>query len=260
MTHTTEILTSFASHILSFARTHNPPLPNLIGIELLNEPQPGAHGDTLKEWYRGAFRAIRAIDPNLPIYIGDCWMPEEYAAFAKSASTPFVVLDHHLYRCFTAGDIATPAAEHARRLRDRNAGTPAAFARARGELEGAGGALIVGEWSAALNPGSLQGVGGDGERGAKRDFVEAQLALFEEHCAGWFFWTYKKEKGRDTGWSFRDAVDAGVIPASLGGRQLGVSRGIQGRDERKAKARDSALGAFASAGTLMATELTGRPR
>lgn len=213
MTHTTHILSTFVAHITSFARSQDPPLPNLIGIELLNEPQPGPHNDALKRWYLDAFRAIRSIDPDLPLYISDSWMTDTYAAYIKSTETPFVVLDHHLYRCFTAEDISTTASEHARRLSDPHEGTPDMFSRVAKELESAGGALVVGEWSGALNPGSLHGA--SDERAEKGAFVRAQLQLYEKHCAGWFFWTYKKEQVGDTGWSFRDAIEADVFPSDF---------------------------------------------
>ncbi|KAI0367432.1 glycoside hydrolase [Pilatotrama ljubarskyi] len=239
MAHTIHVLSALVAHLTRFARSHDPPLPNLVGIELLNEPQPGAADEALKRWYRDAFRAIRAIDPDLPLYISDSWRTDDYAGFVKAADTPFVVLDHHLYRCFTSGDIATPAAEHARRLRDTNDSTAQMFARAAGELEGAGGALVVGEWSAALNPGSLHGASDECQ--AKRDYVDAQLQLFDRHCAGWFFWTYEKESRGDTGWSFRDAVDAGVFPLEFR-RYVGTPRADGASDARRDQARDKALG------------------
>ncbi|KAI8974824.1 glycoside hydrolase superfamily [Trametes punicea] len=240
MAHTVRVLSTLVTHLTAFARSHDPPLPNLVGIELLNEPQPGAQNDALKEWYRGAFRALRAVDPSLPLYISDAWRTDEYASFVKAAGVPFVVLDHHLYRCFTPGDTATPAAEHARRLRDPNDSTPQTFARVAGELEGAGGALVVGEWSAALNPGSLRGA--SDERAEKRSFVEAQLQLYAQHCAGWFFWTYKKEARGDTGWAFRDAVDAGVFPLDFARPARRLAEHDPERDARRDRERDKALG------------------
>ena len=76
MTQATRVLTTLASHLLTFARTHDPPLPNLVGFELLNEPAPGTHAEALKAWYLDASRASRALDPFLSIYIADCWQPE----------------------------------------------------------------------------------------------------------------------------------------------------------------------------------------
>ena len=237
MSHTICILASFTRHIALFAHEHK--LPNLVGIELLNEPNPGPSNDALKKWYLHTIDAVRKVSPDLPIYISDSWMTDQYAEFIKSSDHRFVALDHHLYRCFTHDDINTPAAEHARRLSDPNDGTPASFARVSELLKKSCSGLVVGEWSAALNPGSLRGAS-DG-RQEKRAFVEAQLELFERHCAGWFFWTYKKES-KDSGWSFRDAVEEGVFPCDF--------RRIKGlpahqdpeRDARKLAAKERALG------------------
>ncbi|RPD60333.1 glycoside hydrolase [Lentinus tigrinus ALCF2SS1-7] len=237
MSHTIHCLAALVTHITEFARSREPPLPNLVGIELLNEPQPGPHNDALKKWYMDAFRAIRAIDPDLPLYVSDSWMTDQYAGFIKASGIPFVVLDHHLYRCFTSGDISTPAAEHARRLRDPHDHTSSMFSRVAKDLESAGGALVVGEWSAALNPGSLHGA--SDERAEKHAYVQAQLQLYEEHCAGWFFWTYKKEGGIDTGWSFRDAVDAGVFPGHFR-RTIQRSPTDSGAEMERARATASA--------------------
>lgn len=75
----------------------------------------------------------------------------------------------------------------------------------------AGGGIVIGEWSGALNPGSLTG-----KPNEQKDFINAQLQLFEKYCSGWFFWTYKKQYLGDTGWSFRDAVEAGMFPNFVG--------------------------------------------
>ncbi|KAI0821809.1 glycoside hydrolase, partial [Trametes gibbosa] len=249
MARTTRILAAFVAHLTAFARAHDPPLPNLVGVELLNEPQPRGHGTALKAWYREVFRTVHAIDPDLPMYVGDAWCTDEYVGFLKAElerdAAQFAVLDHHLYRCFTPEDITASAAEHAQRLREESEGTPQMFARVAGEMEGAGGALVVGEWSAALNPGSLRGTGD--ERAAKRKFVEAQLNLYARHCAGWFFWTYKKESGGDTGWSFRDAMDAGVFPVESFMRRVAGehAEGVGASEFRRDQARDGALGAHA---------------
>ena len=212
---TIRVLHTLLSAVRSLRSEHDPPISNIIGIELLNEPKPSSHS-TLKDWYGKATKQLRAVDPGLPIYISDCWMSDDYAHFVKSLpeSTAPICLDHHLYRCFTQEDISTPAAQHSTSLMDPNAPTSQTFARVAGILEGAGGALVVGEWSGALNPGSLQGP--IDERDERARYIAAQLALFEQHCAGWFFWTYKKQYRGDQGWSFRDAVEAGVFPDRVG--------------------------------------------
>jgi glucan 1,3-beta-glucosidase len=194
------------------------PFSNIVGVELLNEPHPPDNA-ALQSWYTTAIREIRAIDPQMPLYLGECWRLDAYTEFVERLATGgsggLVVLDHHLYRCFTAGDIATKAGQHTGALTDPNGGAQKSFERAAERLGRAGGGLVVGEWSGALNPGSLEGRSGE-----QAEFMAAQMGLFEKWCGGWYFWTYKKKGGRDTGWSFRDAVEAGVVPGWVGGMKV----------------------------------------
>ncbi|KAI0044921.1 glycoside hydrolase family 5 protein [Auriscalpium vulgare] len=243
---TTRILTSLLAHLSAFTRAHNPPLPNVVGIELVNEPNP-PDSKALQQWYRTTIAAMRQVDPDMPLYIGDSWRTDEYAGFIKSlgdqspsSHSSFMALDHHLYRCFTSSDNSTPAWKHAQNLRTPSEGTPGTFERVSSALASVGAGLVVGEWSGALNPGSLHGV--SDEITAKRDFVNAQLALYEQHCAGWFWWTYKKQSAGDSGWSMRDAVDKGVFPLWVG---ICVRRQLDqdpGRVSRREVAQNSALG------------------
>ncbi|KZT07057.1 glycoside hydrolase family 5 protein [Laetiporus sulphureus 93-53] len=240
MPHTTHVLSSLLSHLEAFAPSHSPPLPNIVGIELLNEPQPQSHKQALEKWYLDTFRALRSIDSSIPLYIGDAWMTDEYADFISNSGAQFIVLDHHLYRCFTPQDSSTSATEHARALSDPNQSAPQMFARVSQKLEGAGCGLVVGEWSGALNPGSVQGI--QNEDAARRDYIAAQLQLYDRHCAGWFFWTYKKQWSGDKGWSFRDAVEAGVFPALVGLRRRKPVEDTAAIAPRRDLARDKALG------------------
>lgn len=208
--HTIRILQSLMNHLRQLES-----LPNIVGIELLNEPNPFSDRD-LQSWYTSAIAALRSQNPTIPIYIGECWRTEVYADYIsrKHSSSPLTVLDHHLYRCFTSSDIHTTASDHTSALRDDSASTPRMLALVSEKLGRAGGGIVIGEWSGALNPGSLQPPGAEFEK--KREFVSAQLALFDKYCGGWFFWTYKKEHRGDTGWSWQDAVEAGIFPASVG--------------------------------------------
>lgn len=76
-----------------------------------------------------------------------------------------------------------------------------------------GGSLIIGEWSAALNPGSLQGQNQDD---AQREWGQAQIAAYSSQIGGNFYWTLKKEGKPDAGWCLYTAVEKGVIPSNLG--------------------------------------------
>jgi len=222
---TTRVLTVLLSHLLTFTRTHDPPLPNLVGLELVNEPNPPvADHRFLQDWYWHTVKALRALGggDGPVLYIGDSWRTREYAeavaSMGERANAGVLALDHHLYRCFTGADQALTATQHAELLRGNN-DTPSTLADVRTTLARGGGSLVVGEFSAALNPASLHTIPPADHCLAKRTFLEAQLALYERECAGWFWWTYKKQWPGDDGWSLRDAVQSGVFPNWVGLRR-----------------------------------------
>ncbi|CAA7270598.1 unnamed protein product [Cyclocybe aegerita] len=226
--------------LVTSLKTIQLPPTNIIGIELLNEPAaPSDHA--LQSWYTSAIASVRELDPTLPIYLGECWRTDSYTDYVvqhHSSSPGLTVLDHHLYRCFTSSDIHTSAQEHARALGDPNGEMSKMFLRVSEKLGRAGGGVVVGEWSGALNPGSLRGTPGE-----EKFFVNAQLELFETTCAGWFFWTYKKQHPGDTGWSFRDSVEAGIFPSFVSGRKGEPSTfEIEQRHAARNAARDRTLG------------------
>ena len=113
------------------------------------------------------------------------------------------------------------------------------------KLGRAGGGIVVGEWSGALNPGSLQQPEAAFE--GRREFVNAQLALFDKYCGGWFFWTYKKEHRGDQGWSWQDAVEGGIFPRLVGIKYRPMeSDDIMRRTNIRDEIRDDALGNLSS--------------
>ncbi|KAG5640903.1 hypothetical protein DXG03_006683 [Asterophora parasitica] len=230
-THTIDVLCSLLRALNAHAQSRS--LANLVGIELINEPHPPNDND-LQAWYASAIAALRAIDSSIPLYLGECWRPDSYATFVeRHASNALLVLDHHLYRCFTAADNTTPAHAHTGALADPGAPTPQTLSRVSEKLGRAGGGLVVGEWSGALNPGSLTGA--PGEQAA---YVRAQLDLYERTCAGWFFWTFKKQWPGDSGWSLRDSVGAGVFPDRVGAVHWGPRRDRNGDQGRRARVRE----------------------
>ncbi|TFK70766.1 glycoside hydrolase, partial [Pluteus cervinus] len=214
---TIDVLKTLMSNMVEF--------PNIIGIELLNEPHPPSDG-VLQRWYTKAISEIRKSSPpettGIPIYVGDCWRLDDYAQYISREDANqlgHTVLDHHVYRCFTQSDINTSAQDHIESFRDSNTWFPQTLSRAAETVGRAGGGLTIGEWSGALNPNSLRVGGSPDAKDTYRNYINAQLELYETHCTGWFFWTYKKGGGTDLGWSFRDAVENGVFPEIKGMRR-----------------------------------------
>ena len=247
-------ITSLSRALNRFCSSQSPPLTNVIGIELLNEPAP-PNDNILREWYLDAVAGVRREYPGIPIYLGEVWRLESYAKWVskeqgrlscpgstglgegKDAKGALVVLDHHLYRCFTPEDNRTSVQDHTRALLEPNGSVQKSFAAASEILGRAGGGMIVGEWSCGLNPASLREAHGE-----RRAFVEAQLAVYEKYCGGWYWWTLKKENevyGKDVGWSLKDAVEAGVFPRAVPGIKKRTTLDGSAETERRAHARDA---------------------
>ncbi|WWC60250.1 uncharacterized protein I303_102816 [Kwoniella dejecticola CBS 10117] len=205
--------TSLALRFLASELCH---IPHVVGLELLNEP---ANNSKLQGWYKSTIEEIRSIVPSdFPLYISDAWDTGHYAWFVgqhvDTQAQNSVVLDHHLYRCFTDQDKNKSGYQHASELRGQFQSD------LKGQSDAAKRSMVVGEWSASLDPHSFGHVP-DGEKDAqRREFVKAQLELFEAHTAGYWFWTYKKGDGWDAGWSARDASRAEILPSWVGGKMF----------------------------------------
>lgn len=181
-------------------------IPNCVGLELLNEP---SNCDRLQGWYEKTMACLRRISPDFPIYISDAWDLNWYCRVVGDRPD-FVSVDTHVYRCFTEEDKMKSGDEHAADIRQNLKGHLLEVAKkARGNL-------VVGEWSAALHQDSLRSDEAGEQDRQRRVFAQAQLDVFEESTAGYFFWTYKKENVWDAGWSMRNATKADILPKFYG--------------------------------------------
>lgn len=176
---------------------------NLIGVELLNKPRWDVPIDIVKSYYQSAYRAVRKHigKEQAAVVIHDAFRPFERADFMKEADYANVLPDTHLYQCYTAED----------KKRDIHAQVEIAALERKRQLDRMQQQLwgIVGEWSCALDPQSLQGAKGFTLDAAMRAYGDAQLISYET-THGWFYWTYKIASGG--AWSFRDCVQRGWLP------------------------------------------------
>lgn len=198
---------------------------NVVGIELINEPN---NKDWLSTWYEWTIKNLRPISVDIPIYCADGWNADQYCPWA-GAKTDFIVVDDHFYRCFTDADRAKYGDQHAAEIQG------AISNQFRGYNTQCRGNIIVGEFSAALGGQPPGSDGGEQDR-QRRVFAQAEVKMFEETCGGWFFWTLKKEDGWDAGWSLKNATQAEIMPAYVG-KQKGRSIPDDGqRDSAKTTA------------------------
>lgn len=243
---TIEILKAMAAEYSRFE--------NVVGLELINEPK---NSGKLQGFYDEAIGQIRSLSPeaaSLPLYLGDAWDTNHYTGYVgqRAGGNNFLVTDYHLYRCFTPQDHSMKCEEHARKLHPgtsphpgNNDGCGETAMWLQSMSQRCGGSLIIGEWSAALNPSSLHHLGGeDQQRPAKAEYAFNQWKSYDKFCAGYFFWTLKKEGGPDTGWGFYSAVERGVLPQHLD-PQKGRRRSAQELEGERQGAQENALNSHA---------------
>ncbi|KAK0197224.1 glycoside hydrolase [Armillaria mellea] len=177
---------------------------NVVGIELLNEPQDC---DALVHFYTETIDMIRNLSSSaasLPIYIHDGFNLNRYSDYVSQRSD-FVVQDSHQYYVYTPSDASEPASSHAEDIKSQvNNILSNASSHQHGNL-------YIGEWSCALTPESL---GQESDPNWSRiNFCTAQMQVFSNDASGWAFWSYKKENCMDDrGWCFRAAVATCLPP------------------------------------------------
>jgi hypothetical protein len=140
--------------------------------------------------------------------VHDAWDTQWYAPWAGRRND-WTVVDHHLYRTFTAEDNRQNGDQHAQGIRE--------FAGQLGNWAGqAKGQLVVAEFSATINPQSIGHLPAGEQDRHRRVFAFAELEAFNRTTAGWWFWTLKLEEPWNAGWSAKNATQAEIMPQWVG--------------------------------------------
>lgn len=187
--------------------------PNVVGVELLNEPTTDKR---LFGWYENTIAKLRGAipDQDFPLYVSDAWDPSSYVEWIGKRDD-FVVMDHHLHRFFRPAEHKLNGDQHADAMRNETLGKLSEWAKK------SGGRFIVGEWAAALHPASLGDASLEEKDRQRRVFAQAQIETYDKTAAGYFWWTYKKGTA---GWSAQDSVAAGLIPDWRGRKRAEVKK------------------------------------
>lgn len=176
---------------------------NLLGIELVNEPRENVPLEIIKAYYLEGYQRVRKHlgKDRAAVVIHDAFRPFQWSDFMKEPEYSNVILDTHLYQCFSDAD----------KKRDAGGQIELAAVARKKQLDEMQKQLwcIVGEWSLGLPPQSLDGMDSLARDAAMRAFGGAQLATYET-THGWYFWTYRTQDGG--GWSLRDCVNRGWLP------------------------------------------------
>lgn len=207
------------------------------GIQLLNEPLgPSADMNQLKNFYYWGYNNMRSVSYN-NVIIHDAFMQTDgYLDSFMNVKDGYwkVVLDHHHYQVFSAGELAMDINKH---IETACSWGP----KHQKEYHW----NVIGEWSAALTDCAfwLNGVGrgarwsGDYDNSPKygscdpytsattwtdehkknvRKYLEAQLDAYST-ASGWIFWNWKCEDAVD--WDMSELIKIGVFPQPLNDRQ-----------------------------------------
>lgn len=174
---------------------------NLWGIGVLNEPRWDVPLGILIEYYLKAYRVIRDNTPSrVQVIFSDGFRPIEVTEALKSHDLNNVMLDMHLYQLFNEDDKQLSFEEH---ITKTNVKWKRLIAETTAKMP-----MIVGEWSAALDSKTFEGMDDNAKREAYSAYYEAQCHTFE-NAAGWFYWTYKTE--RPGPWNLRSMYDKATI-------------------------------------------------
>jgi glucan 1,3-beta-glucosidase len=93
--HTLRVVDDLAAHCKAF--------DNFLGFELLNEPRWDVPLSILKSYYQESYRRVRkhVSEERTAVVIHDGFRPLEWANFMQEPEYANVLLDTHLYQCYT---------------------------------------------------------------------------------------------------------------------------------------------------------------
>ena len=172
--------------------------PALWGIELVNEPTDPRVW-RLWEFHHRAYRRLTEIlVPGTRVVFSDGYLPWILSGSLRGNADFPVILDCHLYQAFYPWDTRKTYEQHLVKAR-RRARLIAWLQRHQ--------PVLVGEWSAALDPVAVLGRR-ESPAELAGGYVDAQLEGYAE-ALGWCYWSYKTNTRDD--WNFRHQVETGVI-------------------------------------------------
>lgn len=194
----TEANQKLTTNLLTWLAHELAAVSNVIGIELLNEPQDKT---SLWTWYNSTMNAMREVSHHaktLPLYFHDAFNLAKGANFVNNR-TDFVVQDDHSYFVYTSSDTKLSADGHTKAIE----GT--LLDKFIKESKVARRNVVVGEWSCALASSSLSN-SKDPDTDQK-EYCEAQTSTYQNATSGYMFWSYKMEDcSSNPGWCFRKAL------------------------------------------------------
>lgn len=215
-------------------------MEGVAGVQLVNEAEHNARG--MYDWYSDVLKETSKIDPSMPIYISDGWDLVQAATWSQHINsmarphTSPVVVDTHLYWCFTPDDARKSPQQitgevwtklHENELKDGSV------------VDRGASQAVVGEYSCVLGDECWLKGAPEAKEDLCRKFGGAQSQRYQQRAGGSFFWTYKMDWMPGGEWGFKQMTEQHIMlpPASLtlepGDVQNRVSNARSQRDFRR---------------------------
>lgn len=213
-------------------------------IELVNEAFVTIDIALVKSFYTRGYAAVRNINPDIGIVIGDSFRFMSWDDFMFPPDFNHVYIDTHIYQVFDAFRLSMSVQDHVDQSCKINLPQVAISPLS----------TLVGEWSGAMNDcakwlnGAHTGARYDGSFPGssfigsctgydnvsspvytdeyKQDlqrFVESQMEAYESGSSqGWFFWNFKTEVAPQ--WNYLLGLEQGWIPKDPQARKFSCSQ------------------------------------
>lgn len=196
-----------AIDVVSFIARDLKQYDNISGIQIVNESSFDNEAKGQKYYYSEAINAIRKEDKDIPIMISDGWWADQWVKFLANKSsgdigTLGVVIDDHVYRCFSDDDKKKSVDQI---ITDLNSSVLTNLSY--------GADFIIGEYSCVLDGSTWNKSQGCNRDDKVREYGNKEIALFNQRAkTGSYFWCYKFQHGDGGEWGFRPMVSRGCIP------------------------------------------------
>ncbi|WP_163195424.1 glycoside hydrolase family 5 protein [Clostridium thermarum] len=176
----------------------------LWGVQMLNEPRWDVPMDILQDYYLRGYEVCRKhLDESIAIVFHDGFRLKEWKNFMREDKYKNVILDTHMYQCFSDEHTRLNMAEH---LMLAAGGRTEEIKEMSQYFK-----IIVGEWSLGIHPvKTLEGMNDLQLDASNRAYGAAQLLSYE-NAEGWFFWSYKLDNKDMATWDFRRSVEKGWL-------------------------------------------------
>ncbi|SCU80363.1 LADA_0B06876g1_1 [Lachancea dasiensis] len=197
-----DFVTSLVDDVIPFiVKDVCQPNENVIGLQVVNEAAFSDSAKAEKKFYAKAIQAVQKIDDSLPVVISDGWWPGQWADWLEDKKlTNSVVIDSHVYRCFSDDD----KKKNAKQITDDLSKSL--------NLSSDKADYMVGEFSCVLD-GQTWDKTKESRDECVAKFGQKQTQVFQDQASwGWFFWTFKFQEGDGGEWGFRPMVEKNCIP------------------------------------------------